>query len=94
MQTEDIRIKTLVEKQESNKKCAFCPCNFIVDDENRWDIYICYLHDSDTDPSAFMVCNDCRPTREELNTYKATFMQYADRDDEWYKVDDYVPLNY
>ncbi len=88
-----IRVKTLVEKQDSNTRCGFCPCKFNADDENRWDVYICYVA-SEIEPSAFMVCKDCRMTSTvDMNSKTPMLMQYAD-DDRWYTVDDYQPLNY
>ena len=89
---QEIRIKSIVDKQDSNKQCGFCPSVFDVNDESRWDVYFCYLTDN-KDASSFMICNGCRTDAFELDGDKNVYMQYADGD-EWYKVDDYVPLNY
>ncbi len=88
-----IWVRTLVEKKDSNTRCGFCPCEFNADDENRWDIFICYVT-SENEPSTFMVCNDCRTTSTvDMHSKTPIFMQYAD-EDRWYTVDHYLPLNY
>ena len=89
----EIKVKTVVNKKESNKQCGFCTCMYNASDERRWDVYFCYLTSDSDDPSAFMVCDACRPDAIEFHSDKKMFMQYADGN-EWYKVNDYVPLNY